>query len=715
VFQGKSIRLTPLAEEGLVELCFDREGESINKFDERTVEELGQVTHLLRLQARLKGVLVTSAKDVFIVGADITEFGRKFAQPAAEITADVLRSNQVFNTFEDLAVPSVVAINGFALGGGLEFALACAIRVISSTAQVGVPEVKLGLFPGFGGTVRLVRVAGPAVACAWVAGGKPSSADAACAAGVVDDVVQPEELRQRALDWLRRAARGELDWAERQARKRKAVALSAADSDAVFQAARLAARERAAPHQPAALAAIDMMQRGALLDRSGALLLEAASFGEIARTQAAASMVQAFVNEQAVKKLARTAAKGATAVHRSAVLGAGIMGGGIAFASALRGMPVRMRDIRPEALEQGMAEARKQVMRQVQSGRMPEARGAEVLQCICAQLNTAGFDQADIVIEAIVESLDVKRRVLAEIEPQLGPTAVLASNTSSLRIDDIAAAVTYPERLVGMHFFNPVPQMPLVEVVRGSQTSDRALATAVAYANVLGKMPVVVRDCPGFLVNRILTAYIRAFLQLVADGADFVKIDQAMEAWGWPMGPAYLEDVVGIDTGSHVNDVISSGYPERMPAFADDALRLLNRLGRCGQKSGRGFYRYEPGSRGKPVRLPADDTHVLLATLQSHGPSEFSADEITDRMMLPMVLEAARALHERVVGSAAELDLAMQLGLGFPAYAGGPLKYADWLGLDEVVARCDRLGSLGPAYRPSDRFRAMAAARKRFH
>ncbi|HEX5805281.1 MAG TPA: fatty acid oxidation complex subunit alpha FadB [Macromonas sp.] len=715
MFEGQNIRVMPLDRPGVYELCFDRQGDAINKLDRRTMGELAQAVRLLAAQADLRGVLISSAKDVFIVGADITEFGAKFLLPAEAIAADVARDNLTLVALEDLPVPSVVVINGFALGGGLEVALAGSLRVLSSTAQVGLPEVKLGLFPGFGGTVRLGRVAGPATACAWVAGGKPSRAEAALDAGVVDALAAPDALRATALDWLERAMAGDIDWAARQQRKRDPIALPDHERAAVYEAALAQVARQSPPHQPAARMAIEMMAAGAGLDRAGALALEAQAFGQVARTQAAASMVQTFLNDQTVKKLSKRHAKAAPAVRQAAVLGAGIMGGGIAYTSALHGVPVRMKDIAQPALDLGMDEARKQVARLLKNGRLQQDKADAVLAAITPQLDTTGLSSVDCVVEAIVENLGVKQKVLAELETQLHPQAVIASNTSSLRIDDIAAPLQRPQNLVGMHFFNPVHMMPLVEVVRGRQTSDAAVATAVGYASTMGKTPIVVKDCPGFLVNRVLTAYMRGFLKLVADGADFVKVDQAMEAFGWPMGPAYLEDVVGMDTGSHVNDVISAGYPERMPRIEHDALRLMAQAGRYGQKNGVGFYRYERDPNGKPRRSPASDSHDLLRQVQPNGPRDFTAQEIVDRMMLAMVVEAAHALEDGVVGSPAELDTALQLGLGFPAYAGGPMKYADWLGLPEVVARCDRLSHLGAAYQPTDRMRQMAACGGRYY
>lgn len=715
VFQGKSIRVLALAEAGVYELVFDREGESINKLDDRTVNELRQAMQALAAQPGLKGVLVSSSKDVFIVGADITEFGAKFSQSAAEITAGVAHSNEVFVAFEDLPVPTVVAINGFALGGGLEMAVSASARVMSTTAQIGVPEVKLGLFPGFGGTVRLSRLAGVAAAMDWVATGKPQKAPAALAAGVVDETAEPEQLRERALAWLQRAMRGEVNWQAHQQRKREPVALSVGDLQAVT-AAQLAQLQRTgAPHQPAARMAVEMMAEAALCDRTGALALEAQAFGEVARTQAAVAMVQTFLNDQAIKKIAKRYAKAGRPVQRAAVLGAGIMGGGIAYASALKGVPVRMKDIQQDGLDQGMAEADKLLQRQLKAGRMDAGKADKVRAAITPQLGFEGFDQVDCVVEAIVENLQIKKTVLADLESLIGADVVIASNTSSLRIDDMATALQHPERFVGMHFFNPVHVMPLVEVVQGSRTAPEALSTAVAYAAAMGKVPIVVKDCPGFLVNRVLTAYMRGFLELVRDGADFVKVDQVMEAFGWPMGPAYLEDVVGMDTGSHVSDVISAGYPERMPHIEHDALRLMASQGRFGQKNGIGFYRYETDPNGKPRRSPVPESHALLASIQPQGTQDFSAQDIQDRMMLPLIVEAAHALEDGVVGSAAELDMAMLLGIGFPAYAGGPLKYADWLGLPEVVSRCERWQHLGAAYAPTPRMREMAAQGQRYY
>jgi len=713
LYTGKTVQVAALAD-GFVELRFDRDNESINKIDRLTARELGAAVDVIAGRP-VRGVVITSSKETFIVGADITEFNELFALPDSELAGYFGSVHVTLEKLESVPAPIVVAINGFALGGGLELALTGDYRVVSDAAQIGLPEVTLGLFPGFGGTVRLPRVIHPRTAIDWIVSGKPQNAQAALQAGAVDAVVTPGALRETALDWLAQAARGELDWRSRRKAKEGPIALAKEESSSLFANAAAEAERSSPKHQPAAAAAVRVMAQGAHENRHRALELEAQGMAQIAKTQAAGSLIQAFLNDQAIKKKLKAFGKTARPVRNGAVLGAGIMGGGIAYTSALNGVPAKMKDIAQPQLDLGMNEARKQLGKQIKSGRLKQEKADAVLHSITPQLDYAGFDTIDMVIEAVVENIKVKHAVFTELETKVRPDTVIASNTSSLRIDDLAQPLARPEHFVGMHFFNPVPVMPLVEIVKGAKTNDASVATAVSYALTMRKTPIVVKDCPGFLVNRILTAYMRGFLQIVADGADFEKVDRVMEEFGWPMGPAYLEDVIGLDTGAHVNDIISAGYPQRMPPLTHDALRLMAQNKRFGQKNGLGFYRYEADAAGKPIKKSADDTRALLASVQPNGTREFSDQEIIERLMLPMIIEAAYALEEGVAASAAELDTALVLGLGFPRYAGGPLKYADWLGLKRVVELARKYQALGKQYEPSAKMLEMAAQGRRYH
>ncbi|MDE2160301.1 MAG: fatty acid oxidation complex subunit alpha FadB, partial [Burkholderiales bacterium] len=466
-------------------------------------------------------------------------------------------------------------------------------------------------------------------------------------------------------------------------------------------------------HQGAAATALALLRRGAALDRADALAAEHRAFAEVARTQAASSLVQTFISEQQLRKLNQQRAGAARPVRRCAVVGAGVMGAGIAQASALAGVAVRLTDLDGGRLDRAVTSIGEQLERQVQRGRLKPERAAAARAAVAPQIDHAGFDAIDFAVEAVVEHLEVKREVLAAIERDSGADAVLASNTSSLRIDALAQALQRPQNLVGLHFFNPVPAMALVEVVRGARSSEAALATAVGYAQAIGKTPVVVADVPGFLVNRVLTPYMRAFLQLVEEGVDYAAIDRAMEAFGWPLGPAALQDLAGIDVVAAACDEISAGYAERMPPLPRHALRLLADAGRLGRKTGVGFYRHAGGAQAQ--REPDGETRALLAAIQPPAARPLDAAAIVERLMLPLVIEAVRALDEAVVASACELDLAMLLGLGFPAYLGGPLKYADWIGMDELVRRADALADHGPAYRVSEALRRRARAGARFY
>jgi 3-hydroxyacyl-CoA dehydrogenase / enoyl-CoA hydratase / 3-hydroxybutyryl-CoA epimerase / enoyl-CoA isomerase len=715
MYQGKTIRALRI-DNGCIELSFDRHGAAINKLDQLAIGELAESVRWITSQRDVRGVLITSAKDSFIVGADITEFLGMFELPDEQLRATLARAQAAINSLEDVPFPTVAAIDGFALGGGLELALAADLRVMAETAQVGLPEVNLGLFPGYGGTVRMPRLATPQLAIEWITSGKPAKPAAALAAKVVDQVVPTAELRNAAIKLLARAISGELDW--RALRAAKQHALRDVDESAKAIETVIAKLEPRAvqTHQPAALCAARLIARTISEARSEAQRLETAEFMRIARTQAAGSLVQIFLNEQQLKRQGKELTSKARPAKQAAVLGAGIMGGGIAYASAVNGVPAVLKDISQKQLDLGMSEARKLLTQQVSSGRMAQQKADGVAASITPQLDYSGFEKFDLVIEAVAENLAIKHTVLREVESRLQNDAVIASNTSSLRIDELAGPLARPQNFVGMHFFNPAPVMPLVEVIRGAQTSEAALATVVGYAMAMKKTPIVVKDGPGFLVNRILTPYMLAFMQLVSEGVDFLEIDRAIETFGWPMGPAYLNDVVGMDTGTHVFDIISTGLSHRLRRSASlDALRVLVEHGRLGQKSGGGFYEYQPGPNGKLRKALDPATYALLARVQSGSMRALPDEEIVQRLMMPMIAEAAWCLEEKVVGTPHELDMALLLGLGFPRYLGGALKYADWLGLPKVVELCDRYANLGKHYSIPNELRTKAARAERYY
>ncbi len=709
MYVGKSIKLIAL-DNGLLEFRFDRDGESVNKFDATTLADLKAAIGVIQATPGVRGILVTSAKDVFIVGADIFEFTGLFKKPTAELQAFGTNSAGLFLVFEDLPFPIVTALNGFALGGGLEMALASDYRVMATAAQIGLPETGLGIIPGFGGTVRLPRLAGAKIALDWIPSGKPQSAAVALAAGAVDAVVEPAELRTAALKILDEAINGTRDWQARRAIRRGPVAIPPGSIEAAK-----AAVAKTITHVPAVGAVIDLIAKAAPLDRDGAQALEVETFAQVAKTQAAASLVQIFINDQLLKKKAKGYAKIGRKVSQGAVLGAGIMGGGITYTSAVRGTPVIMKDIAEPALELGLNEADKLLAKQVETGKLKPEKAAAIRASIKAQLGYENFETADVVIEAVVENMKVKKLVLAEVEKVLRPDAVIASNTSSLSITEMASALTRPENFGGMHFFNPVPLMPLVEVIRGPQTSEATAATIASYAVAMGKTPIIVKECPGFLVNRILIPYVVGFYQLIRDGADFHQIDAVMEKFGWPMGPAFLQDVIGLDTMAHVVDIIVGGFHNRMVTECENVATVMMNAGRLGQKNGLGFYRYEKDPKGRPHKLPATDLEHIMAKIQHNGPKSFSDDEIIERMMLPMIIEAAHCIEDEIVETPVEVDMALVLGLGFPRHVGGALKYADWQGLANVVAACDRHKALGAMFLPTKKMRALAASGGTFY
>jgi 3-hydroxyacyl-CoA dehydrogenase/enoyl-CoA hydratase/3-hydroxybutyryl-CoA epimerase/enoyl-CoA isomerase len=713
-YQGQAIECLPL-DEGLAELRFDLKGDSVNKFNMATLNELREAADVLKNTAGIRGLLVTSAKDVFIVGADVTEFLSHFKKSEAELTGWLLAADQLFNDVEDLPYPTVVAINGFALGGGFEFCLSTSYRLMSTDTKVGLPETKLGIFPGWGGTVRLSRISGADNAIEWIAGGEQYSAADALKIGAVDGVVAPADLREAALSVLKDAVDGNLDWKARRTEKISPLELDKIEAGMVFEVSKAFVAGKAGPNYPSPVAAIEVMQKGATKGREEAQKIEAETFAKIAKTPTAHSLVSVFLGDQLVKKFSRKASKEARPVKVGAVLGAGIMGGGISYQSASRGIPVVMKDIAQKQLELGMGEAVKLLDKQVERGKLTTAKMAQTVAAIKPSLTYGDFATVDFVVEAVVESEKIKKTVLAEVEAVMREDAILASNTSTISITRLAEALKRPENFCGMHFFNPVPRMPLVEVIRGEKSSAVAIATAVSYAQTMGKTPIVVKDCPGFLVNRVLFPYFDGFEKLLLDGVDFKRIDKVMEKWGWPMGPALLLDVVGIDTGHHAGAVMKAAFPDRMGHDGRTPMDVMFENNRFGQKNGKGFYVYTPQKKGPPKKDVDPEVEGLLKTVQTGEPKEVTDQDIINRMMLPMLLESSRCLEEGIVGTPVEADIALVYGLGFPPFRGGIFRYADSIGAANLVEAAEKYVSLGKLYEPTQQLRDLAKAGKTFH
>ncbi|WP_444890728.1 fatty acid oxidation complex subunit alpha FadB [Microbulbifer sp. DLAB2-AA] len=714
LFSGKALTVQML-DNGIAELKFDLQGESVNKFNRQTVSEFSQALDAIEAADGIKGVLLTSGKSVFIVGADITEFGGAFSA-GAEGVADLMnQNNENINRLEDLPVPTAVAINGYALGGGFEVCLGCDFRLMGEEAKVGLPEVKLGLIPGWGGTVRLPRVVGVDVAAEWIAAGKEQKPAAALEAHAVDAVIPTDKLKDAAVKLLERAINGELDYKAIRELKKSPIPLNDTEALMAFFTTKAFVGQQAGKNYPSPVAAVESIEQGYKLTRDEALKIEQEKFIFCAQTGTAKSLVGLFLADQAIGKVAKGWEKKADKpIERAAVLGAGIMGGGIAYQSAYKGTPIKMKDIDQKGIDLGLNEANKLLSKLVDRKRLTPVKMGEVLNRIEPTLSYDGFNDIDVVVEAVVENPKVKHAVLKEVETKVSEDTVIASNTSTISINQLAEPLSRPENFLGMHFFNPVHKMPLVEVIRGEKTSDTAVARVVAYANKMGKKAIVVRDCPGFLVNRVLFPYFAGFSMLVRDGADFQAVDKVMERWGWPMGPAYLMDVVGIDTGVHAESVMAEGFPDRMGKTFTAASDVMYEAGRYGQKNNKGFYNYEQDKKGRPKKVATEESYELLKPHVAER-REFEKDEIIERMMVPMATELARCLEEGIVDSPAEADMALIYGIGFPPFRGGIFAWLDSIGLDEFVKIADKYADLGELYKPTDRMREMAASGKTYY
>lgn len=710
-FEGKAISVQ--VQDDIAHVVFNIKEGSANVIGALMMEELPKALEAVK-SSGAKGMLFRSDKEHFIFGADITEFLGHFKKSNQELEAWLLKMNDVMNGFEDLNMPTVACINGFALGGGFEVCLTADYRLIASDAKVGLPETKLGIMPGWGGTVRLPRLVGADNAIEWITSGNQYKADDALKIRAVDGVVEPKKLTEAGVSLLKRAIAGQLDWKKKREAKLAPLRLSDIEATMSFETSKAFIQGMVGRNYPAPVKAVEVMEAARKMKRDEAIKVEVRAFAELAKTQVAENLITVFMGDQYLKKVSKKWTKSADKVQQAAVLGAGIMGGGIAYQSASKGTPILMKDINAGALELGLTEATKLLSKQVERGKIDTAKMAKTIAMITPTLSYGDFGNVGMVVEAVVENIKVKKSVLADLEDKVDSSAVIASNTSTISISDLAKDLKRPENFCGMHFFNPVHRMPLVEVIRGAKTSDATIAKTVQYALQMGKTPIVVNDCPGFLVNRVLFPYFNGFNLLIEDGVDYQRIDKVMEKFGWPMGPAYLMDVVGVDTGDHAASIMAECFPDRMKIDRKTIVQAMHDKNRLGQKNGVGFYKYEIDRKGKPKKIVDPSVQDIIKTVVRRE-VEVTDEEIVERMMLPMIFECARCLEEKIVETPQEVDMGLLLGLGFPPFRAGALKYADSLGLKNIVETSKKYAELGAAYAPTKGFEALASEGKTYY
>ncbi|MXV96669.1 MAG: fatty acid oxidation complex subunit alpha FadJ [Gemmatimonadetes bacterium] len=679
----------------------------------RTLEDVVTEAEAAAADGSLRAVLFRSAKPgSFIAGADVNAIAA--VDDPAEGTEAARQGQTLFGRIAALPVPTVAAIRGICLGGGTELALSCDYRVADDgdRTRIGLPEVLLGILPAWGGTTRLPRLVGLSAALDLMLTGKPARVSKARRIGLIDRVLPREQFEEQCLALVRRLARGEGLPPTRKGRRRTLVGRlldgTPPGRALVLRAAAKQVRKRTGGRYPAPLRILDVARKGVRGPVAATLEHEARAAGDLITSPECKNLLFVFQLREHARKAPWAQGGRAKPVVRMAVLGAGPMGGGIAQVAAYNGIRVRMKDIRHEAVAGGLAHARSVFDGAVRRRSLRKRDADARMGLISGGVDYAGVGSADLVVEAVVERMAVKRAVLREVEGVVGPEAVIATNTSSLSVDEMAAALERPERFAGMHFFNPVHRMPLVEVVKGAATDADTVETVAALAVRLGKVPVVTRDAPGFLVNRVLGPCLNEAGHLLSEGWDALAVDRAWKRFGMPMGPFRLIDEIGIDVMSHAGEAMAQQFGERMaPAAALVALAISGRPGRKGDK---GFYRYEGG------REKGFDQTVYADMKLSGTRSTPDQGRVQDRLVFAMVNEAARVLEEQVVGSAADVDLGMVMGTGFPPFRGGLLKYADDRGPAEVLRSLEVLEvTYGHRFAPSPLVRELGESGETFH
>ncbi len=693
--------------EGICVMTFDRPGSSANIFDEATFSELNAHLDYVETHSQIKGVIFTSAKEsVFIAGADLHALSNLAGEDSAQLLQFIEIGQNTFSRIANLPVPTAAAIHGACLGGGYELCLACDCRVASGdrVTKIGLPETQLGILPAWGGSSRLPRLIGVPRALDVILTGKTLAAPKARKLGMVDEVLPREAL----LDFARRRL---LQKGLGLRRRAMPIHLSITNSTLVARLTAAYVRSKlwrvTRGHYPAPYKALEVVSRGVSHSLDKSLALEAASVCELAKTQVCRNLVQVFFLQERAKKLSgvtlgkinRSSANLDTPVRRCAVIGAGVMGAGIAQWVSARGLPVILKDIQPDFVRKGMESIGKLYGEGVRRRIFTKIEARAGMDRIYPTATDVPLAGVDLVIEAAVEKMKLKQDIFRKLDQMSGDNTILATNTSALSVSELASVTSKPEKVVGIHFFNPVHRMQLVEVVTGKQTSAETVLRTLKFIRQIGKLPVVVKDSPGFLVNRILMPYLIEAVRLFENGASVESIDQSMLDFGMPMGPLRLIDEVGADVSLHVAKTLEEAFPGRirLPGVLDKMLEA----GLVGRKGRRGFYCYD-------ARNPEVNSAVkLFQTIAAAR--DLTEERLQNQMVLLMVNEAARCLEEELVTAPEDVDFAMIMGTGFAPFRGGLLRHADAIGVRVMVEEMLRLASIeGGHFKPCEMLKDMA-------
>ncbi len=694
---------------------FDLQGEKVNKFSTPVMSRLKEVTAELA-KSNYKAVVVKSKKKkIYIAGADIDEI-KSITEPT-EFRKVLTEAHSIFNAWEDLPMPTVAAIDGACLGGGCEFVISFDYRIatLDKSTRIGLPEVKLGIIPGFGGCVRLPRMIGLQSSLDIILAGKSVDGKKAAKIGLVDEAVPKEILDQRVEMMVNDIIAGKKGKRKKTYKAKKLpnkILESFLGRGIIFSQARKAVMKNSKGFYPAPLKALDVVKKAFGASRDRAQKVEMDGFCEVAVSKESKYLIDLFYLMEGVKKQTGVASDVASkTVKQVGVLGAGVMGGGIAQLAADKNYFVRMKDISNEALAIGYKQASDIWSKKLKRRRLTKHDFKKKMSLISSSLDYSGFNKLDVVVEAIVEDMKIKKAVISDMVQHCKDDAIIATNTSSLSVTEMAEAHPNPKNFVGMHFFNPVHKMPLVEVIRGEHTSDEATATIFELSKKMGKTPVVVKDGPGFLVNRLLLPWMAEAMFLLEDGMSIKTMDRYYtHTFGMPMGPCRLLDEVGLDTGIKVLKIFQDALGERVQV--SKLAENIKNSDRLGKKNKKGFYHYDEKGR---------DTEPDTSMYQELGlptPKDpLSKDECIERGIYQMINEAARALLEdKIVETPGELDLAMIMGTGFPPFRGGLLKYADSVGAKTIVEKLEGYQKkCGIRFTVADSLRKMADEGGKFY